>query len=87
MGNLAKDLQSAENLSNSRTRICSIGKMLVSLDKEDREALTKVLADPLIESSSIARVLDKNGISIGGDLIRRHRRRANGNGCMCPKDL
>jgi hypothetical protein len=64
-----------------------MGKMLVSLDKEDREALIKVLADPLIESSAIARVLDKNGISIGGDLIRRHRRRASGNGCMCPKDL
>jgi hypothetical protein len=60
---------------------CSVGVLLSSMTKDDREALIAALADPSIESRTIWRVLIDEGHEISDTPIGRHR-----NGvCQCSR--
>lgn len=83
MGNLAKDLQTAKNTIRSNN-ICTIGRMIQTLDPEDQKALEVAFNNPQLQTVAIYRALQSNGIEVGYDVLARHRRRKNGGGCRCP---
>lgn len=88
MGKLAKDLLSAQSLNTTRVHnLCGVGKFVSTLDDDDRKAFKAAMDNPDIQVIAIARTLENNGITLGYDLIARHRRRAIGSGCRCPADL
>ena len=53
----------------------SIQRILDSLNKEDKNDLEEILADPEVESTAIARVLRRRGLEISERTIQRHRQR------------
>lgn len=83
MGNLAKDLREAKNAIRSNNQ-CTFGRMMTTLDAEDRKALEVALNNEQLQTISIYRALESNGINVGYDVLARHRRRKNGGGCRCP---
>jgi NTP pyrophosphatase (non-canonical NTP hydrolase) len=60
-------------------RKCTVLLLLESMSPEDRADLETALEDVMIQSSIIARVLDRNGHKIKAPAIGRHRRGA----CAC----
>jgi hypothetical protein len=56
------------------SRRCSVSIIKDGLDKKDRADLDDAIADPLIQASTIARVLERKSIKITASAIARHRR-------------
>lgn len=68
------------NLHATRGRICPVGVLLDSLDKDDAAALSRVL-DSSVSTRAIHGELMAEGYRIGRDTLGNHR-----NGwCRCPK--
>lgn len=65
--------QLARPKSPFRSR-CTVAKLLEQLPSEDREALTRALADPKFQGTQISRALRAEGHRVGDDSVRRHRR-------------
>lgn len=65
-------------------RLCAVGELEDTLDATDRAALDAVLTNASIRATEIKAVLATRGVVIPAESIRRHRRRAEGNGCGCP---
>lgn len=57
---------------------CGVSIAAAKLDKTDREALERVLADPNIPGTLIAKRLVAAGFKVGQDTVPRHRRGACG---------
>lgn len=60
-------------------RLCTVKMLLDSMSTEDRADLETALEDVMIQSTIIARVLERNGHKIKATAIGRHRRGA----CAC----
>lgn len=58
---------------------CSVAILKEQLDKKDRDDLETALDDVMIQSTIIARVLERKGHKISPNAIARHRRGA----CSC----
>lgn len=65
-------------------RLCAVGELEAKLDPQDRAALDAVLTNHSIRATDIKSVLSQRGVHVPAESIRRHRRRAEGNGCGCP---
>ena len=63
--------------------VCAVA-LLLSEEDELRGEIVAVLDDPARVSAAITRSLKKRGFTINAGSIRRHRRRADGTGCLCP---
>jgi NTP pyrophosphatase (non-canonical NTP hydrolase) len=61
------------------SRRCSVQILLDSMEPKDRADLETALEDVMIQSTIIARVLDRNGHKLKAPAIGRHRRGA----CAC----
>ena len=59
--------------------VCSIAKILESLDAKDRAVLDGALRNTDVTHAAIATVLCANGHDIRQSTVSRHRR----NGCTC----
>lgn len=59
---------------------CTLGLVLPKLGDRDRVALEEAMTDPSVQSSVIARALDRAGYSVRAYTVARHRRRE----CRCP---
>lgn len=77
MPDLLKDIMS-EN-SNAPKTGCGIAKLLKNMTKPDSTDLQEALENPIITSSAIDRALRKNGYTVSGNMVRRHRRKD----CAC----
>ena len=65
-------------------RLCLVGKLLETLDTDDRADLTRFLVSE-VSSSKIERGLIAVGIThIKSGVLNKHRRRVKGAGCSCP---
>lgn len=68
---------------------CLVGRMIEFVRENEEpgvlEALLQVLDNPRVEAWQLAAFLKENDYDIPSHTIRRHRRRANGNGCRCPE--
>lgn len=62
-----------------KSRDCSVAILLNSMSPDDRADLETALEDVMIQSTIIARVLERNGHKIKSPAIGRHRRGA----CAC----
>jgi hypothetical protein len=62
-----------------KSRLCSVKLLMDHLDKKDRDDLETALDDVMIQSTIIARVLERKGHKIPHTAIARHRRA----GCAC----
>ena len=60
-------------------RLCSVRILLDLMSTEDRADLETALEDVMIQSTIIARVLERNGHKIKASAIGRHRRGS----CAC----
>lgn len=71
MSNLLKDIikENTTNLTN-----CRIREIADNLPKEDQAAFMGAINNEEITAPAIERALKKNGISVAGTTIRRHRR-------------
>lgn len=88
MGQLAKDLQTAHNQNTNRSHnLCGVGKMMMTLEPDDRVALKAAFDNEGVQIIAILRTLQANDIKISYDLLARHRRRSIGSGCRCPSEL
>lgn len=58
---------------------CSVAILKDQLEKNDREDLETALDDVMIQSTIIARVLERKGHKISATAVARHRRGA----CSC----
>lgn len=68
--------------SNGMT--CSVKKVLDQLSESAKEKLLKLMDNPEALSLDITVLLKNHGYQISAEVMRRHRRRANGGGCSCP---
>lgn len=68
-----------EILSEIPDRMCKFGKILATLDPDDRAGLEKALEDPRITQISIVNVLTKRGLGVDRDIMSRHHRGK----CVC----
>lgn len=68
--------------SNGMT--CSVKRVLDQLDGSAKEKLLQLMENPLALSLDITALLKNHGYQVSAEVMRRHRRRANGGGCSCP---
>lgn len=76
------------NLQNERTfthTTCSFIKIFDKLNAEEIDTLKKVLDDPTIRHTDLAKTLYEVGFNISYVTVARHRRRLTGAGCKCPE--
>lgn len=85
MSDLVADLSDLGSDSNPWQKTCRVTYILEQLDEEQTAALMPLL-DPAcrISAAKVAHALTKWGYKVGYQSIQRHRRRANGTGCLCP---
>ena len=72
------DLADESKLINLRRSLCTVCRLINSLDDPEREALLLRMGDPEISHASISRILKANGYDITEGTLGRHRR----NGCQ-----
>lgn len=65
---------------------CKIAVILSELEGEDKLALIDLVDHSKISTVAIAKLLNEHGFEIKYQTIAKHRKRANGAGCRCPKD-
>jgi len=64
--------------------ICSVKRTLESLEEPTRNKLVALMVNPEVLSLDLVNLLKAHGYSVSAEVMRRHRRRANGGGCSCP---
>lgn len=73
--------EALQNLEIQQTvNLCKFGSIFQSLSVEDQKALTQVMDNKNVASSSISKVLSENGLQISSERVRYHRAKA----CQCP---
>jgi hypothetical protein len=74
--------------SNSRGQLgCTVGRITNSLDEPIRTKFKEALVNPNVNSARLVELLAKYDITVGSDVMRRHRRALNGkDGCKCPRE-
>ncbi len=66
---------------------CSVGKFTSSLEEPLRSKLHGIMMNPDVNSARLAELLEKYGVTISSDVMRRHRRRLIGkDGCKCSRE-
>ena len=66
---------------------CSVGKITRGLPEPARSKFKEALVNDKINSARLVEVLATFEITVGSDVMRRHRRRLLGkDGCMCPRE-
>jgi hypothetical protein len=66
---------------------CSVGKFVESLEEPLRSKIQGIMRNPDVNSARLAELLEKYGVSISSDVMRRHRRRLMGkDGCKCSRE-
>ena len=64
---------------------CSVGRLVAKLDEPLRSKLNEIMRNEKVNSARLVEVLATFGITVGSDVMRRHRRRLFGkDGCKCP---
>ena len=69
---------------SSHSNSCSFVRIFSQLSNDEAQALQSALDNPNVTSSGIARVLSDRGFRMTHVTVARHRRRGQGNGCICP---
>jgi len=75
MGTLREELKQFEH----RTNICSVGKLLESLEPAVRKELTEIIDDHNVSAASIERLATAKGWRIKRETFSNHRMKA----CRC----
>ena len=66
---------------------CSVGKITKELPEPSRTKFQEALRNEKVNSARLVEVLATFGITVGSDVMRRHRRRLLGkDGCKCPNE-
>jgi hypothetical protein len=68
--------------SNGMT--CSVKRVLDQLNDSAKDKLLRLIEHPEALSLDITALLKNHGYQVSAEVMRRHRRRANGGGCSCP---
>jgi hypothetical protein len=64
---------------------CSVGRITKELPEPSRTKFQEALRNEKVNSARLVEVLATFGITVGSDVMRRHRRRLFGkDGCKCP---
>jgi hypothetical protein len=64
---------------------CSVGRITKELPEPSRTKFQEALRNEKVNSARLVEVLTSFGITVGSDVMRRHRRRLFGkDGCKCP---
>lgn len=64
--------------------VCSVKKVLDSLEEPTKSKLLNLLDNPEALSLDICHLLKNFNYDVSAEVMRRHRRRAKGGGCSCP---
>ena len=81
-----KDLDALVGISRTGEG-CSVGKFMSSLDEPLRIKLNEIFLNEQVNSARLVELLDKYGVTINPDVMRRHRRRMAGKmGCKCQRE-
>ena len=66
---------------------CSVGRITRELPEPARTKFKEALVNNKVNSARLVEVLATFNITVGSDVMRRHRRRLLGkDGCMCPRE-
>ena len=66
---------------------CSVGRITKELPEPSRTKFQEALRNEKVNSARLVEVLANFGITVGSDVMRRHRRRLLGkDGCKCPNE-
>jgi hypothetical protein len=66
---------------------CSVGKITKELPEPIQTKFKETLRNEKVNSARLVEVLATFGITVGSDVMRRHRRRLLGkDGCKCPNE-
>ena len=66
---------------------CSVGKITRELPEPLQTKFKETLRNEKVNSARLVEVLATFGITVGSDVMRRHRRRLLGkDGCKCPNE-
>jgi hypothetical protein len=66
---------------------CSVGRITRELPEPIRTKFKETLRNEKVNSARLVEVLATFGITVGSDVMRRHRRRLLGkDGCKCPNE-
>jgi hypothetical protein len=66
---------------------CSVGRITRELPEPSQTKFKEALANEKVNSARLVEVLATFGITVGSDVMRRHRRRLLGkDGCKCPRE-
>ena len=66
---------------------CSVGKITRDLPEPARTKFKEALVNEKVNSARLVEVLATFDITVGSDVMRRHRRRLLGkDGCKCPRE-
>jgi hypothetical protein len=71
---LLDDLKNKENFVHSSRGKCTFCTFLETISTEESKLISERVADKNITSSSLSRVLRKNGYNLSEGVISRHRR-------------
>jgi hypothetical protein len=64
---------------------CSVGVLVNSMEEPMKSKFQAALINPGVQSARLSELLAQYDITIGSDVMRRHRRRLQGkDGCRCP---
>jgi hypothetical protein len=64
---------------------CSVGALTNTMEEPMKSKFKAALINPNVQSARLAELLAQYDITIGSDVMRRHRRRLMGkDGCRCP---
>ena len=66
---------------------CSVGRITRELPEPVKTKFKEILLNEKVNSARLVEVLADFGITVGSDVMRRHRRRLFGkDGCKCPNE-
>lgn len=66
---------------------CSVGKFVAGTEEPLTKKLQEILRNPDVSSARLTELLERYGVTISSDVMRRHRRRLMGkDGCKCPRE-
>ena len=66
---------------------CSVGRITRDLPEPARTKFKEALVNEKVNSARLVEVLATFDITVGSDVMRRHRRRLLGkDGCKCPRE-
>lgn len=71
-------------LKKSNGMTCSVKRVLDQLGDSAKDKLLRLMDNPEALSLDITALLKNHGYQVSAEVMRRHRRRANGGGCSCP---